>query len=290
MVAVWLSNGTASALPTTTPARVPASAGIPACATYAVTTCAGVNPMLLSTPIRRYPDTTAPLTTLPTITTDITSPMTPNATTNGTMIAIVPFSWVLTVSHEPVPVIAPAGNALVRAATSVLICAWVSAGWNRYIICASAGACGGRRAAISAGSTQPLAVSVIDLATPTTVSTGRPGALVTVIWVPMSCAAGPTPLKSRVSTISPGRCAHRPASSVSSSTGPPGDARPATVADGRVIPPCALTRGVMVASANGPAAAVTCGSRRVAASWPAVTLAASMLAVTSAPRCAVNAC
>src|SRR5215468_3336100 len=214
--------------------------------------------MLLSTPIRRYPDTTAPLTTLPTITTDITSPMTPNATTNGTMIAIVPFSWVLTVSHEPVPVIAPAGSALVMAATSVLICDEVSALWNRYSICAAAGACAGRSAAISAGSTQPAAVSVIDLATPTTVSTGCPGALVTVIWLPMSCAVGPGPLwKSRESTISPGRRAHRPASRVRSSTGPPGEARPATVAGGRVMPPWVLTRGVMVASANGPAAAVT---------------------------------
>src|SRR5262249_56391966 len=109
------------------------------------------------------------------------------------------------------------------------------------------------------GRTQPLAVSVIDLATPTTVSTGCVGALVTVIWVPMSCAAEPGPLKSRESTISPGRCAHRPASSVRSSTGPPGDARPATVFGGRVNPPCALTREVMVASANGPAAALTCG-------------------------------
>src|SRR5215471_1335441 len=121
MVAVWLSSGTDSALPRTTPASVPASAGIPACATYAVTTCAGVKPMLLSTPIRRYPDTTAPLTTLPTITTDITSPMTPNATTNGTRIATVPASWLLTVSQEPVPVIVPAGSALVTAVTSAVI-------------------------------------------------------------------------------------------------------------------------------------------------------------------------
>src|SRR6516225_10401604 len=109
MVAVWLSTGTDSRLPRTTPARVPASAGIPACATYAVTTCAGVNPMLLSTPIRRYPDTTAPLTTLPTITTDITSPMTPKATTNGTMIEIVPLCCLSTVSHEVLPVSVPAG-------------------------------------------------------------------------------------------------------------------------------------------------------------------------------------
>src|SRR5262249_62160523 len=119
--------------------------------------------MLLSTPTRRYPDTTAPLTTLPTITTDIPSPMTPNATTNGTMIAIVPFSWVLTVSHEPVPVIAPAGSALVRAATSVLICAWVSAWWNRYIICVSAGACGGRGGAVSAGGTPPVGGAGVGL-------------------------------------------------------------------------------------------------------------------------------
>src|SRR5215469_15507528 len=174
MVAVWLSSGTDSALPTATPASVPASAGIPACATYAATTCAGVNPMLLSTPIRRYPATTAPLTTLPTISTDIASPMTPNATTNGTMIAIVPLSWLLTVSQEPVPVIVPAGSARVRAVTSAVSCDW------------------------------PSALSVIDLATPTTVSTGCPGALVTVIWAPMSCTGVAGPLwKSRESTISP---------------------------------------------------------------------------------------
>jgi len=257
-VAVWLSNGTDSALPRTTPAKVPASAGIPACATYAVTTCAGVKPMLLSTPIRRYPLTTAPLTTLPTISTDIASPMTPNATTNGTMIAIEPLSWLLTVSQELVPVIVPDGSARVRAVTSALSCGWVSAWWKRYSICAVAGMCGGRRAAISAGSTHASAVSVIDLATPTTVSTGCPGALVTVIWLPMSCVTRAGPLwKSRESTISPGRCAHRPASRVRSSTGPPGEARPATVAGCRVMPPWVLTRGVMVASANGPAVAVT---------------------------------
>jgi hypothetical protein len=35
-------------------------------------------------PIRRMPETTAPLTTLITINTDITSPISPNATMNGT--------------------------------------------------------------------------------------------------------------------------------------------------------------------------------------------------------------
>src|SRR5262249_33594985 len=228
--------------------------------------------MLLSTPIRRYPDTTAPLTTLPTISTDIASPMTPNATTNGTMIAIDPLSLFLTVSQELVPVIVPDGSARVSAVTSEVSCGWVPAGRNRYSICEAAGACGGRSAAICAGSTQPSAVSVIDLATPTTVSTGCLGALVMVIWVPMSCAVRPGLGKSRDSTISPGRCAHRPASSVRSSTGPPGDARPATVTSGRVMPPWALIRGVMVASANGPAAAVTCRSRPVAASLACLVL------------------
>ncbi len=41
--------------------------------------------MLLSTPIRRYPATTAPLAT---ISTDSTSPMTLNAITKGTTIEI----------------------------------------------------------------------------------------------------------------------------------------------------------------------------------------------------------
>src|SRR6516165_8858917 len=114
--------------------------------------------------------------------------MTPNATTNGTMIAIVPLSWLSTASQDPVPVIVPAGSARVRAVASALICDGVSARWKRYSICAAAGVCGVRSAAISAGSTQPSAVSVIDLATPTTVSTGCAGVLVTVILVPTSCA------------------------------------------------------------------------------------------------------
>ena len=44
--------------------------------------------MDFSTPIRRVPATTAPLTTLATISTDITSPISPNATMNGTQGAI----------------------------------------------------------------------------------------------------------------------------------------------------------------------------------------------------------
>ena len=53
--------------------------------------------MDFSTPIRRVPATTAPLTTLATISTDITSPISPNATMNGTQGAIEPVACSLTV-------------------------------------------------------------------------------------------------------------------------------------------------------------------------------------------------
>ena len=51
---------------------------------------AGVKPMLFRMPIRRYPATTAPLTTFVTISTDMTRPMTPKATRNGTNGAMFP--------------------------------------------------------------------------------------------------------------------------------------------------------------------------------------------------------
>ena len=53
--------------------------------------------MDFSTPIRRVPATTAPLTTLATISTDMTSPIIPNATMNGTQGAIELVSCTLTV-------------------------------------------------------------------------------------------------------------------------------------------------------------------------------------------------
>ena len=78
----------ASRLPHTAPAAQPATAGTATWSTYAATTWKGVNPIDFSTPIRRVPATTAPLTTLTTISTDITSAITPNATMNGTQGAI----------------------------------------------------------------------------------------------------------------------------------------------------------------------------------------------------------
>ena len=56
--------------------------------------------MDFSTPIRRVPAATAPLTTLTTISTDITSPIRPNVTRNGTHGAIELVSCSLTMSQD----------------------------------------------------------------------------------------------------------------------------------------------------------------------------------------------
>ena len=95
--AVWPSSGTASRFPATTPITQPANAGTATWITYEATTCPGENPMDFSTPIRRVPATTAPLTTLATISADMTSPITPNATMNGTQGAIELVSCSLTI-------------------------------------------------------------------------------------------------------------------------------------------------------------------------------------------------
>src|ERR1700691_1899028 len=204
-------------------------------------------------PIRRYPDTTAPLTTLSTITTDITRPMTANATMNGTNGAMSEASRLSTVSQDSVSVTAPAGSAASSAPSSARTTESDPALRNWYTICAVAGAPGARRAATSPGVTQPSAVFVTDVAMPTTVSAGLRGTLVAVITVP-SGSARPLP----DSTTWPDWSAQWPACSTMSSTGPPGDARPASVIGGCAPPP---TGDRTVASANGPPAAVTCGSR-----------------------------
>ncbi len=95
--AVWPSSGTDSRLPATAPITQPPNAGPATWITYDATTCPGENPMDFSTPIRRVPATTAPLTTLATISADMTSPSTPKATMNGTQGAIESVSWCLTV-------------------------------------------------------------------------------------------------------------------------------------------------------------------------------------------------
>src|SRR5262245_56043706 len=227
--------------------------------------------------------------TLTTISTDSTRPMTPKATTNGTIGAIPEDSWSLTARYDCVAVTAPGGSARFSAATSARIAAAVLALANRYSICTVGGAPRARRAAISRGTTQPSADWLIELAMPTTVNLGRPGTPTAV-----TCAPGGKPnWKSLESTISPGRCAHRPCRRVRSSSGPPGEARPTSVSGGPVnCPPdpggpgsC----GVMVTSGYGPAAAVTCGSRVLAASWAVVALPESMAATRCAPCWAAKA-
>jgi len=74
--------------------------------------------MLFSTPILWYPATTAPLMTLPTMSTAITRPISANATTNGSMIAPLPSAAACAVSQEPAPATAPAGSARLIASTS----------------------------------------------------------------------------------------------------------------------------------------------------------------------------
>src|SRR6516225_2420848 len=283
--AVWPSSGTDSRLPAT-PARQPASAGTATRMMYVATTWPGENPRDFSTPIRRVPATTAPLTTLATISTDMTSPITPNVTRNGTQGAIEPVACALTVSQDWAPIRAPGGSAARTSAMSAFTWAVVPALAKRYSICAMSGDPGARSAAISAGATQAWAVRVIEVARPTTVRGGEPGTPVTVTGDPM---ATPAPWPSVSSTTCPGCVAQWPEVSVRSSTGPPGEARPATViccCSGREGPDWPGGGGtsmvaVTVVWGNGPAAAVTPGKRVVAASWAADAL---VVAVTCEPR------
>src|SRR5207244_12081851 len=72
----------------------------------------------------------------------------------------------------------------------------------------------------------------------------------------------------------------------------PAEARPAIVSvNGSGSPPLGPpdTDASTATSANGPAAAVTCGSLAVAASSAAVVLAGSTVTDRCAPRCAANA-
>src|SRR6266550_7117621 len=151
-----------------------------------------------------------------------------------------------------------------------------------------AGVPGGRSAASSAGVTQAWAVPVAEVATPTTVSRGEPGTPLTVTRAP-TATDGPLPLPDQ--TTSPACRAHRPAVSVRSSTGPPGEARPTRSIGPENTPTCPgpwgavkVTCAVTVVSGNGPDAAVTPGSLVVAASRAEEAWTAFTAAVTCAPR------
>ena len=85
----------------------------------------------MSTPIRWYCAITAPLMTLPTMSTAITRPMSANASTNGSMIAaLLPWDC-CAVSQEPQSMTVPAGSAFVTAAMSAFSCALVAELVNR---------------------------------------------------------------------------------------------------------------------------------------------------------------
>ena len=64
--------------------------------------------MHFSTPIRVYEATTAPLTTLPTMSTAMARPISANATTNGSMMAPLPVASFCAASQDTAPVTAPA--------------------------------------------------------------------------------------------------------------------------------------------------------------------------------------
>ena len=163
--------------------------------------------MDLSTPIRRVPAATAPLTTLATISTDITRPISPNATMNGTHGAIEPGRAQL---GGQVGLRAEQRAARQRGAdprdVGVHLGGRPGAGRTGRASGWPGGRAGRAASAARPGSTQASAVPVTEEARPTTVSLGEPGAPSTVSVAPSS---GAGPRRSRSSTISPG-CA-RPA-------------------------------------------------------------------------------
>ena len=95
-----------------------------------------MKPTDFSTPILVVPAITAPLTTLTTMSTEITSVSRPNAMMNGTHGAMALCSDCRASSQDAVPASAPAGSAARSVATSALIAAAVPAPENWYSICA----------------------------------------------------------------------------------------------------------------------------------------------------------
>ena len=86
----------------------------------------------MSTPIRWYWAITAPLMTLPTISTAITRPISANASTNGSMMAALLPSDCCALSHDPQSRTDPAGRAFDTTAASARSCASVAERANRY--------------------------------------------------------------------------------------------------------------------------------------------------------------
>ncbi len=122
---------------------------------------------------------------------------------------------------------------------------------------------------------------VTESATPQTISLRDPTRTVDPVNTPSP----------RAMTICPPVAAQVPSSSVRSSTGPPGEDRPAIRSGTGEEPgtPGTVTRAVTDTLGYGPPAAVTPGSRAVAAICAGVAAAGSTAAVMSAPFCRANA-
>jgi hypothetical protein len=91
----------------------------------------GVIPSDFRTPIRRYWATTAPLTTLNTISAAMMRPISAYAMTSGPMMALALSFWLCLTSQLVAFVIASAGMSSVSACSSALTCACVLALENR---------------------------------------------------------------------------------------------------------------------------------------------------------------
>ncbi|GAA3089265.1 hypothetical protein [Nonomuraea salmonea] len=137
-------------------------------------------------------------------------------------------------------------------------------------------------ACICAGVTQASAVLVTLEARPTMVKFSP-----SLVWTAaptMSLKSGST---GRLTTISPGLAAQRPAHRSTWSTGPPGPGRPTTVSgpDGRL---CRVSATVSTLCPYGPAAASTPGLDAVSASRASGTSARSKVTTTWGPRCSAK--
>src|ERR1700722_19889641 len=221
--------------------------------------------MDLSTPIRVVPATTAPLTTLTTISTEMTSAITPNAMMNGTHGATLDCSDWRTARYGVVLVTAPLGNAASTAWVSAVRSLVVALDANRYRSCACPVPPLSAMAFISAGRTQPSAVFVTEFAMPTTVSACLP----TVSVEPR--LPGKFAFAERMIWLS--FVGQWPCCTVRSSTGPPGEDRPTRFSGGEMVPP---------AWGGGPGALPLSATTGPATPVPPATLVAAAICAAEA--------
>src|SRR5689334_11789455 len=207
----------------------------------------------------RNPATTAPLTTLATMSTATASPRMPNTTRNTTNVDASAEAASRSARYDCEPS-SPVGG---RTAVDTVPPA------NRYSICRLVGC----SAPIWAGATQASAERLTVNAKPTTVNSGP---FTTLILVPRPVTRLGA-LGSWLSTISPAALAQRPFHRFSRSTAPAGSARPTTlrVSGGT----CGSGSSSTLACSNGPATASTPGRFAASVSWAAVTADGSNAAI-----------